>query len=77
MIESKELKKIKEQIANEIVGGAYDIDELSTIACGLLFSGWVQVSVEELKSFIRIMNGEGTDSDKQDMINLLYEYVTE
>lgn len=77
MIESKELEKIKEQIANEIAGGAYDIDELSTIACGLLLSGWVAVSVEELKSFIHIMNGEGTDSDKQDMINLLYEYVTE
>lgn len=77
MIKSKELEKIKEQIANEIVGGAYDINKLSTIACGLLFSGWVEVSVEELKSFLRIMNGEGTDSDKQDMINLLYEYVTE
>jgi len=77
MIRNQELEEIKEQIANKIDGGAYDEDELSTIACGLLFSGWVQVSVEELNSFIRIMNGEGTPSDKSNMIGLLYEYVTE
>lgn len=77
MIENKEFKKIRKRIANIIDGGSYDLNELSNIACGLLFSGLVRVSDEELKSFIRIMNGKGTDSDKGYMVNLLYEYVTE